>query len=151
MLFQTALAWPAGMLVPISRATVEQLRGAPFFSVPVVDSIVGGFNLLAWYFAFAGGFALLLVYTAREASLLAHLAERGTLGLGVHYGLNRWDEVINHDAVRRQKARETHSPFIEDARLPSKSEEDSALGCGGLAGYGATEAKRACYAGNLPA
>mmetsp|Transcript_37968 Transcript_37968/g.100426 ORF Transcript_37968/g.100426 Transcript_37968/m.100426 type:complete len:296 (-) Transcript_37968:35-922(-) len=151
MLWQTVLTWPLGAIVPISRVTVDQLSRTPSFTVPVVDSIVGGFNLLVWYFVFAGAYALILVYTAREASLLAYLAERGTLGLGVHYGLNRWDEIINHDAIRRSKARETHSQFIEDARLPSASEEDAALGYGESAGYGATADKRTYYAGNLPA
>lgn len=140
MLSQTVLTWPIGALVPISHVTVEQLRTTPFFTVPKVDSIAGGFNLLVWYFLFAGGYSLFLVYTAREARLLCYLAERGTLGLGVHYGLSQWDEVINHDAIRRQKAREVHSQFIEDATLPSASEEDATFLKGAAAGYGAMEA-----------
>mmetsp|Transcript_9392 Transcript_9392/g.24299 ORF Transcript_9392/g.24299 Transcript_9392/m.24299 type:complete len:300 (+) Transcript_9392:96-995(+) len=154
MLFQTVLTPPIGALVPMSAATVSQLWATPSFTVPTVDAIVGGFNVLAWYFAFAGAYALFLVYAAREANCLAFFAERGPLGLGVHYGLAQWDEVINHDAVRRHKGRDMRSQFIDDAKLPSADQSDAeALSAGSVpAGYGATATKRTTmYAGMLAA
>merc|ERR1719401_2788812 len=57
-----------------------------------------------------------MCYTAWEARVLGMLAERGPLGLGVHYGLGQWDEIINHEAIKNR--RQEKSKFVEDGKMP---------------------------------
>jgi len=104
---------------PVGPAVVHALREMPYYPAAEVGRLTAGFPVLAWYLAWAGLYAALLAYAAHEARLLGDLLERGPLGLGVHYGLGRWDEVIDHDAVRRHKEREVRSRFFDDAQLPA--------------------------------
>merc|ERR1719343_1709284 len=76
---------------------------------------------MAWYLALACAWILFLTYVAREAFLLVELLEVGPLGLGVHYGLNRWDEYLDHDAIKRRLSMNLASKFIDDARLPPQA------------------------------
>jgi len=104
---------PPSPLLPAARNQLLQMTSWP---ADAVDRITGGFQSLTWYIVLAGLWALLLAYASWEARLLGDLVERGPLGLGVHYGLGQWDEIISHDAVRRHKEREMRSQFIDDAR-----------------------------------
>lgn len=129
---------------PLSPAARQQIRQMGSFPAGAVDRITGGFPALAWYVVWAGLWVLVLAYAAREARLLGDLVERGPLGLGVHYGLDQWDQVVSHDAIRRHKEREMRSQFIDDARLPLGGhlpDETPALGhkAGGRRGYGAAD------------
>eukprot|EP00440_Ansanella_granifera_P000209 gb/GFBE01000224.1/.p1 GENE.gb/GFBE01000224.1/~~gb/GFBE01000224.1/.p1 ORF type:complete len:358 (+),score=53.24 gb/GFBE01000224.1/:1-1074(+) len=115
------------------QATNEQ---AQFFSIP------------AWYFAFAGVWAMVFVYASIEALQLSYLMEHGLLGLGVHFGLDQWSEVLNHDAIRRKLNNERRSKFIDDANLPlaEVGEAHGALGYSastGPRGYGSLAATSA--------
>jgi len=106
---------PPSPLLPAARA---ELRSMTSFPVAEVDKLTDGFPCFTWYLSFAVAGTLLLAYAAREARLLVDLFERGPLGLGVHYGLGQWDELINHDAIRMQKAKMIRSQFVDDAKLP---------------------------------
>lgn len=105
---------------PLTPAAQTTLKGMSVFTIEEVQRVTDGFNVLAWYYALAGSLTAFLAYTAYEAHYLGDLAERGPLGLGVHFGIAQWDEVLNHDAIRRRKAREMKSQFIDDANLPLK-------------------------------
>lgn len=87
-----------------------------FFPTEEVDRITHGFNTFLMYFGFELLVCLILFYTAREARLLGMLCERGPLGMGVYYGLDQFDEVLNHEAI--QKRKEPKSRFVDDANLP---------------------------------
>lgn len=113
---------------PFTPAARRQLRQMVSYPVSTVDEVTGGFPSLAWYVVWAALWTGLLAYAAREAHLLGDLVERGPLGLGIHYGLDQWDQVISHDAVRRHKEREMRSQFIDDARAPVTAEAPSSLG-----------------------
>lgn len=102
---------------PITTAAQNMLRSTTDYSVAVVDQITGGFNALAWYVVVGLVWVAILAYGGFEAYTLADLVERGPLGLGVHYGLDRWDEVINYDAVRRHKGKQMRSQFSEDCNV----------------------------------
>jgi len=120
---------------PLTPAARKQLGQMDSFPVGTVDGITGGFPSLAWYLVWAGLLALALAYAAREALLLGDLVERGPLGLGIHYGLDQWDEIISHDAIRRHKEREMRSQFVDDARLPAAASDVEAEGLGWRAGH----------------
>lgn len=128
---------------PLTPAAQDTLLHKTILKVGEVDDIVGSFNALLWYLSFAGSWALLLCYTASEAHFLGDLMARGPLGLGVHYGLAQWDEVLNHEAIRRHKERGMRSQFIDDAKLPLKCPVDVEAPLGFRAsghGYGALAA-----------
>lgn len=103
---------------PFMLATQDMLQNMNLYPVKEVDKLTNSFPSLAWYFAFAGAGLLILAYASYEVHLLGDLFERGPLGLGIHYGLGQWDELINHDAIRRHKAHEMRSQFIDDAKMP---------------------------------
>mmetsp|Transcript_81876 Transcript_81876/g.175427 ORF Transcript_81876/g.175427 Transcript_81876/m.175427 type:complete len:363 (-) Transcript_81876:89-1177(-) len=116
---------PAGILPsPLLPASQTELQGMSSYPAQQVDKIAGAFDVELWYLVGAGSWTLVLIYAACQALLLGEIAERGPLGLGVHYGLGQWDEVLNHDAVLRQKAREMRSQFIEDAKLVNDLDPD---------------------------
>lgn len=123
---------------PLSLAAQVKLEGLASFPVKDVDRITDHFDVLAWYFCYAGLLAALLAYAAREAYLLAAIVEKGPIGLGAHYGLDQWDEVINHDALRGAMQRQSMSKFIDDARLPLAPQGDAEIGTG-FPVYGAAE------------
>jgi len=102
---------------PISMASKAMLNKIDYYPVSDVNKMLG-IDGLQWYLVFAIVWVLLLAYTSNEARLLASLIERGPLGLGVHYGLGQFDEVINHDAVLRHKEKYMKSKFIDDCKLP---------------------------------
>jgi len=109
---------PPSPLLPAARHELRSMTSYPFAEV---EKLTKGFQCFAWYLTFSTAGALLLAYAAREARLLVDLFERGPLGLGVHYGLGQWDELINHDAIRMQKAKMVRSQFVDDAKLPLQS------------------------------
>jgi len=130
---------PPSPLLPAAR---HELRSMTSYPTDEIDKLTNGFPSFAWYLTFAISGTLLMAYAAREAWLLVDLFERGPLGLGVHYGLGQWDELINHDAIRMQKSKLIRSQFVEDAKLPLKAPvsdgESSSWGWGmwGAESYG---------------
>jgi len=103
---------------PLGLGTQDNLKALTSFPVWRVAEITHGFNVLPWYSGVIGLWSIVLLYVGSEAKFLSQLVERGPLGLGVNYGLNQWDEVLNHDAIRVQKEKLRSSPFIDDAQLP---------------------------------
>jgi len=127
---------PPSPLRPADRAALQQLT---YFSVEAVDKVTGNFNITAWYYALAGVWAAAVLYVAVEALRLSQVMEFGVLGLGPHFGLDQWDEVLNHEAIRRHKLKEFRSKFLDDALLPLVEADvaESGLGSSAHAGYGA--------------
>merc|ERR1740120_27961 len=119
---QTLVNWlPPSPLTLASQAQLLSMDTYPFDAVALATN---GFKVLVWYYAITGSLVVFLAYAATEAYRLGHLAERGPLGLGVHYGLGQWDEILNHDAVRRHKERGMRSQFIDDAQLPGSADAE---------------------------
>lgn len=111
---------PSWRLPPslISVVAREKLSKLTYFSVSDVDAATGGFNAAAWYYAICVITTVALGYAALETAALAPKIERGPLGLGVHYGLNQWEQAEDRDALRRRRWRNKHSSFIEDTVEP---------------------------------
>lgn len=122
---------------PISLLEKEQLMKMASHPVKDVNQIVQGFNVLLRYYVETGLISALILYAAFEARALSGLVEKGPLGLGAHFGLAQWDEVLNPDAIRRRKERQTRSTFIDDARLPLAPQGDAEIGSG-FTIYGST-------------
>lgn len=138
IIYQTMLNWMPPS--PLNRATQAKLQAMSAYSVEDVAQATHDFQVLTWYFVVAGLLAAFLLYVAREVWLLGDLSERGPLGLGMHFGLNRWDEVLDHDALRRHRMKGTRSAFLDDATLtiPGTDLESSHLGVPAYGGgYGA--------------
>lgn len=114
-MFLQVLRLPPSLISSQARSQLQALQSYP---VVQVDSITGGFDVTTWYFVVESIWAVFLGYVAHESYRLSQIVERGPLGLGVHFGLNQWDEMINHEAVRRAKGRQIPSKFIDDAQLP---------------------------------
>jgi len=108
-------------LSPLSIAELKQLEHLKYFHVKDVAAITNGFPVLWWYVALGGAWILLLFYVSYEASWLAELIERGPLGIGTHYGLDQWDEVLNHDAIRVLGLQGVKSQFVDDCN-PRRTE-----------------------------
>merc|ERR1719375_3117947 len=72
---------------------------------------------------------LILAYSTYEIMLLAHLLERGPLGLGVHYGLGQFDEIINHAELQKMKM--PKSKFVDDCKSPPRYDDAEAPLFGG--------------------
>mmetsp|Transcript_98899 Transcript_98899/g.251040 ORF Transcript_98899/g.251040 Transcript_98899/m.251040 type:complete len:341 (-) Transcript_98899:74-1096(-) len=123
MIHQTMVNWMPPS--PVTLAAQAGLLKMSSYSFKDVADITDGFNVLLWYYSVAGTLTAFLTYAAMETNLLATLAERGPLGLGMHYGLGQWDEYLNHDAVRRHKDKGMRSKFIDDAKLPSIGSRDT--------------------------
>mmetsp|Transcript_35619 Transcript_35619/g.113860 ORF Transcript_35619/g.113860 Transcript_35619/m.113860 type:complete len:288 (+) Transcript_35619:130-993(+) len=123
MIHQTMVNWMPPS--PVTLAAQGGLLKMSSYSFKDVADITDGFNVLLWYCSVAGTLTAFLTYAALETNLLATLAERGPLGLGMHYGLGQWDEYLNHDAVRRHKDKGMRSTFIDDAKLPSIGSQDT--------------------------
>merc|ERR1719162_2845629 len=114
--------WPIPF--PLRRAGQDALRRMKFFPMEDVDKITHDFATMQMYSGIQALLILVLIYTTIQVMLLAHLLERGPLGLGVHYGLGQFDEVLNHEAIRKRK--EPKSAFVEDGQLP-KYEADAEM------------------------
>lgn len=128
---------------PFTLAARAELQKMTVYPVATVDTITKNFPSLTWYIVWATLWASILAYTAWEATLLGDLVERGPLGLGIHYGLDQWDQVISHADVRRHKEREMRSQFLDDARVLNHKRilagPDAEMPLGyRAAGYGAT-------------
>jgi len=115
-------------------AAQEQLRNMNYFPKPMVDNLTEGYETALFYIVRYGAWALFLLYAAWEAVLLGMLAERGPLGVGVHYGLDQWDESLSKEAIMHRRAKELPSPFIEDTKLATPKDIESPFGY--YAGHG---------------
>jgi len=115
---------------PIGPLAKEQLRQMPNWPIEDVKQITNGFKVLLRYFVEQGFVTLALLYGFIEAYRLAAIEQKGPLGLGTFYGLSQWDEVLDHDVLRRRRERQIRSKFIDDARLPLKPQGDAELGSG---------------------
>eukprot|EP00435_Cladocopium_sp_Y103_P026882 s1718_g6.t1 len=103
---------------PLRVGVQEKLRALSVFPVEVVDAMTAGFNLSAWYLVLTGLWAAFFLYVTIEAIALSSLMQYGLLGLGVHYGLDQWDEELNRTAIRRKVQSGIRSKFMDDAQLP---------------------------------
>jgi len=105
----------------VYRVIQEKLSGMSSFGVGNVDAVTGGFYTTAFYLIYAGLWLLIVAYLANQAYLLGQLLETGPLGLGVHYGINQWDEEFHYaDYARAKRFKESakESQFISDAMIP---------------------------------
>mmetsp|Transcript_64432 Transcript_64432/g.135201 ORF Transcript_64432/g.135201 Transcript_64432/m.135201 type:complete len:292 (+) Transcript_64432:171-1046(+) len=116
MIYHSVLAWLPPS--PVTNAAQASLSKLSVFSYEQVATITENFAVAPWYNSMTTLLVLFLAYAAHEAVALGHFAERGPLGLGMHYGLGKWDEYLDHDAVRRLKNKSVRSKFIDDATLP---------------------------------
>lgn len=140
-MIEMALLWPIPF--PIRAGMQEQLSRMQYFPQATVDKITHGFATLWMYLGIQLAIVLVFIYVAREARKLGMLFERGPIGLGVHYGLGQFDEILNHDAIKKLK--EPKSFFVEDGQLPLYKPMDSTAPLGYLVGndYGAFEEEEA--------
>lgn len=106
----TRLFWENG--------TRANLMSMDSWTIVSVDAMTHGVKIFAWYLALMIPWVILIGMLAYETWKLSTLVENGPLGLGINYGLDQWDYVINEDAVRRNKEKHMSSQFIDDARLP---------------------------------
>jgi len=109
-----ALLWPIAF--PIRAAAQDMLKTMAWFPAQEVNTLTGNFAIWTFYIIWMCLQCAFFTYAAWEARMLGMLVERGPLGLGVHYGLGQWDEIINHEAFK--KRREPKSKFVEDGKLP---------------------------------
>mmetsp|Transcript_40575 Transcript_40575/g.75540 ORF Transcript_40575/g.75540 Transcript_40575/m.75540 type:complete len:357 (+) Transcript_40575:100-1170(+) len=103
---------------PLRVGIQDNLRGRAVFPIQVVDDATNHFHLTTWYLSLTGALILLFVYATVEVMALSGLMQYGLLGLGVHFGLDQWDEALNHASIRRKVQREIRSKFVDDAQLP---------------------------------
>lgn len=103
---------------PLRVGVQDKLRGLHLFHLELVNGITGNFNILAWYLILSGLWTALFLYATVEAMSLSSLMQNGILGLGVHYGLDQWDEELNRTAIRRKVQSGINSKFMDDAHLP---------------------------------
>mmetsp|Transcript_64872 Transcript_64872/g.154899 ORF Transcript_64872/g.154899 Transcript_64872/m.154899 type:complete len:481 (-) Transcript_64872:146-1588(-) len=115
-------------------AAQEQLQRMNYFPKPMVDNLTEGYETSFFYAVRYGLWSIFLLYAAYEAVLLGMLAERGPLGIGVHYGLDQWGESLAKEAIMHRRAREMPSPFIEDAKIPEPKDAEAPFGY--YAGHG---------------
>mmetsp|Transcript_129591 Transcript_129591/g.375336 ORF Transcript_129591/g.375336 Transcript_129591/m.375336 type:complete len:366 (-) Transcript_129591:2-1099(-) len=134
MIHHTLLSWMPPS--PLSAAAKAKLQSMSTYSVQDVAAATNDFQVLNWYYAVAGLLAVFLIYLAREVMLLGDLAERGPLGLGMHFGLNQWDEILDHDAFARYKLKGTRSAFLNDAQLSKPGSDLESAGFGYAAAGG---------------
>jgi hypothetical protein len=141
---EEGLLWPFAF--PIRAAAQVTLRKMRYYPKETVDKITGQFATFTFYIVCMGIQSIFLVYTARESRFLGMLSERGSLGLGVHYGLGQFDEIINHEAIKQRK--EKPSKFVEDGQLPLAYPDDPEVPFGYLAAhdYGAFSGQQATQA-----
>jgi len=111
---EQALLWPIPF--PLRRAAQDRLEKMSFWPKSDVDKITGNFATMTMYLVMEAFVCVCLFYTAVQARFLGLLVERGPLGMGVHYGIGQFDEVLNHEAI--QKRKEAKSFFVEDGQLP---------------------------------
>lgn len=103
---------------PLRVGVQEKLRALPLFPVETVDFDTNNFNITAWYLTLSILWTAFLLYVTLEALALSSLMQYGLLGLGVHYGLDQWDEELNRTAIRRKVQSGIRSKFMDDAQLP---------------------------------
>lgn len=129
--------------VPASR----DLRDMSDYPIESVSKATGGFYILVWYVLMACAWGGFVLFVGLETRFLGSLVERGPLGLGVSYGLNQWDQIIDHEVVGIINRKMQPSQFIDDAQLPPPINGGGArpehLVSGGEPGgdYGAMKAK----------
>jgi len=111
---QQALLWPIAF--PLRKAQQDELAQMKFFPIAAVDKITNNFATMALYLGTECVICAILVYTAYQACLLGLIMERGPIGLGVHYGLGQFDQILNHEAIQKRKV--PKSKFVEDCQMP---------------------------------
>lgn len=102
----------------------EKLSVTSSFSEFNTKADTAGIYTMVFYLIYAGLGLLVATYVAYQAYLLGHVLETGPLGLGIHYGINQWDEEFHYadyERMKKMKARATEfsdSQFITDATIP---------------------------------
>eukprot|EP00747_Dinoflagellata_sp_TGD_P163556 gnl/TRDRNA2_/TRDRNA2_182338_c0_seq1.p1 gnl/TRDRNA2_/TRDRNA2_182338_c0~~gnl/TRDRNA2_/TRDRNA2_182338_c0_seq1.p1 ORF type:complete len:427 (+),score=90.51 gnl/TRDRNA2_/TRDRNA2_182338_c0_seq1:71-1351(+) len=137
-MFHQTLLW-AIPVSPLSSHATKELRHMDIYPIKEVDILTNHFPSFTWYLCFAGAWIFIQFFIGFEARTLGLIMERGPLGLGVHYGIDQWDEVIDWDVLRRK--RNTRSKFIEDCIIDEPNDVERPLGYGydwSQGGYGAT-------------
>eukprot|EP00434_Breviolum_minutum_P023320 symbB.v1.2.020571.t1/scaffold1736.1/size104137/3 len=105
---------------PLRVGVQEKLRALPLFPVETVDFDTNNFNITAWYLTLSILWTAFLLYVTLEALALSSLMQYGLLGLGVHYGLDQWDEELNRTAIRRKVQSGIRSKFMDDGFQPTQ-------------------------------
>lgn len=139
------LLWPIPF--PLRRAAQDQLAKMTFFPMADVDKITHDFGTMNMYSIMAAIVCFILAYSTYEIMLVAHLLERGPLGLGVHYGLGQFDEIINHAELQKMKM--PKSKFVDDCNLPTYNDAEAPLTT--APGYHLGHNYGAFYGDSLPA
>jgi len=131
-------------------AAQEQLRNMNYFPKAMVDNLTEGYETSLFYILRYGSWTIFLLYSAWQAVLLGMLAERGPLGVGVHYGLDQWDESLSKEAIMHRRAKELPSPFIEDTKLEPPKDVEAPFGYyAGHGDYGTMNAKQKKQMGQM--
>lgn len=116
------LLWPIPF--PLRRPQQDELATMTFFPMADVDKITHDFATMTMYSILETLLCVFLVYSTYEIMILAHLLERGPIGLGVHYGLGQFDEIINHEELQKRKL--PRSKFVDDCKLPTYDDAEAA-------------------------
>lgn len=120
------LLWVLPLLPPSMTGGIsasETLDRMSAFPMADVNRVVHGFDVSTWYLLAASAWVLLLGYAGVQVRTLGLLAERGPLGLGLHFGLDQWDETILHSAIARRKRKEVRSLFLDDATVEESAQD----------------------------
>ncbi|CAE7389185.1 unnamed protein product [Symbiodinium sp. CCMP2592] len=128
---------------PLRVGVQEELLKLEVFPLQAVEDATNGFHIVTWYLGMAGALSLFFIYVLSEAMALSGLMQYGLLGLGVHFGLDQWDEALNHTAIRRKAQNEIRSKFIDDAEVPFAQGPNPSYQ--GHQGYGTSSPRYATY------
>mmetsp|Transcript_134466 Transcript_134466/g.190101 ORF Transcript_134466/g.190101 Transcript_134466/m.190101 type:complete len:348 (+) Transcript_134466:76-1119(+) len=128
---------------PLRVGVQEELVKLEVFPLQAVEDATNGFHIVTWYLSMAGALSLFFIYVLSEALALSGLMQYGLLGLGVHFGLDQWDEALNHTAIRRKAQNEIRSKFIDDAEVPFAQGPNPSYQ--GHQGYGTSSPRYATY------
>jgi len=123
---KTALLLPIPF--PIRRAAQDELMKMAFYPAADVNRITHDFATWGFFVMIETFIVAFLLYSTYEACYLAIFLERGPLGLGVHYGLGQFDEIINHEKLKERKL--ARSQFVEDCKADWNAELDVPLATG---------------------
>jgi hypothetical protein len=111
---QKVFLWHVSLF--LTPAQHEALEKMDFFPKDATDKVTDNFPTQQ---AYLGGniiAILVMFYTAREARQLGVLFERGTLGMGIHYGFGAFTEIVRNPELQQRKA--PSSRFTSDANPP---------------------------------
>lgn len=119
-MMDSVTGWPS--LAPISLGVKGDLGKLSVYPMQVVATMTGNLNVRAWYYVQCGIFAVILVYAAAQALVLANLVEMGPLGLGTHFGISAWEEILQTRGLSKRWT--ATSKFLDDAKLSGTGDSE---------------------------